>query len=317
MSETKKGGFNEWYNQPKILHAVQVVYSLGAAVVIIGALFKILHWPFASYILSIGMFTEAFLFALSALERPFKSYAWDRIFDFKTGKPVSQLAGGAAGVIGGGVAGALHEGSGRSVSLNYSETISDDEVLKLTDGIKNLSATAKQLTVIGESVKNTGNFAQSVEIASKAANEYVVMQNTLNTATQKLSNSYENAGKDVDNLGKEVDNLGRQMSDIGQNTKLYQDKIDGINKNLASINAVYEVHLKNAQTQTDALNNQTDRVNAVSKEMEVILANVQKSTAASESLAKDTEKYKQGTALLAKQVADLNNVYGNMLNALS
>ncbi|MCL2596916.1 MAG: gliding motility protein GldL [Paludibacter sp.] len=309
MSETRKGGFSEWYNQPKILHIVQVIYSLGASIVIIGALFKILHWPHASLILSIGMFTEAFLFALSALERPFKNFDWDKIFNFKEGKAISQLGSGAA-------VGAIGQG-GRSVSLNYSETISDEEVLKLTDGIKNLSATAQQLTAIGESVGNTNTFAQTVEVASKAATDYVAMQSTLNTATQKLSSSYDNVGKGVESLGKEVDNLGKQMGDIGQNTKLYQDKVDGINKNLASINAVYEIHLKNAQTQTDALNNQTDHVNAVSKEMDMILANVQRSTVASESLAKDTEKYKQGTALLAKQVADLNNVYGNMLNALS
>jgi len=74
MSEKKSGGFSVWYNRPAIQHAVQVVYSLGASVVIIGALFKILHWQGASVVLSIGMFTEAFLFALSALERPFKTY---------------------------------------------------------------------------------------------------------------------------------------------------------------------------------------------------------------------------------------------------
>jgi len=310
MSETQQGRFSEWYNQPKVLHIVQIIYSLGASVVIIGALFKILHWSHASVILSIGMFTEAFLFALSALERPFKNFEWDRIFNFKEGKAVSQLSSGGTGV-------AIGQGEGQPVSLNYSETISDDEVLKLTDGIKNLSATARQLTVIGESVGNTNDFAQTVEVASKAATDYVAMQSSLNTATQKLSDSYLTVGKGVESLGKEVDNLGKQMEDIGQDTKLYQDKVDGINKNLSSINAVYEIHLKNAQEQTDALNNQTDRVNAVSKEMEMILANVQKSTAASESLAKDTEKYKQGTALLAKQVSDLNNVYGNMLNALS
>jgi len=307
MSETKKGGFSEWYNQPKVLHAVQIVYSLGASVVIIGALFKILHWRYAEYILSAGMFTEAFLFALSSLERPFKSYNWDRIFNFKDGTLISHLGGGTTNAI----------SDGRNLGLNYSETISDDEVLKLTDGIKNLSATAKQLTAIGESVKNANDFAQSVEIASKAATDYVAMQSSLNTATQKLSNSYDNVGKEVENLGTTVNTLGKQMSDVGQNTKLYQDKVDGINKNLSSINAVYEIHLKNAQVQTEAITNQTERVNAVSKEMEAILANIQKSTAASQSLANDTEKYKQGTALLAKQIADLNNVYGNMLNALS
>ncbi|MDR2839837.1 MAG: gliding motility protein GldL, partial [Paludibacter sp.] len=85
MSEKKSGGFSEWYNRAPIQHAVHMVYSLGASVVIIGALFKILHWPGAGYVLSIGMFVEAFLFALSALESPFKSYEWDNIFDFTAG----------------------------------------------------------------------------------------------------------------------------------------------------------------------------------------------------------------------------------------
>ncbi|MDR1652178.1 MAG: gliding motility protein GldL [Prevotellaceae bacterium] len=301
MSETKQGAFSEWYNQPKIQSAIHVVFSLGAAVVIVGALFKILHWPYASHILSVGMFTEAFLFALSSLERPFKTYEWDRIFDFKHSKSISQLPSHMSGAIG---------EHGRLAGLNYSQAIGDEEVTKLTDGIKNLSATAKQLTAISQTVKNTDTFAQTVEEVSKAATDYVSMQSKLNTATQKLFSGYEN-------VGKEVDNLGMQMNNIGASARLYQDRVEGINKNLSSINSVYEIHLKNAQTQTEALNSQTDRVNAVSKEMEAILANIQKSNAASEAIAKDTEKYRQATALMAKQVADLNNVYGNMLNALN
>ena len=45
--------------------AMNMVYGLGAAVVIIGALFKIMHWPFGNTMLIIGLITEALVFALS------------------------------------------------------------------------------------------------------------------------------------------------------------------------------------------------------------------------------------------------------------
>ena len=47
-----------------------MAYGFGASVVIIGALFKIQHYPGASVMLMIGMFIEAILFALSAVEKP-------------------------------------------------------------------------------------------------------------------------------------------------------------------------------------------------------------------------------------------------------
>ena len=49
-------------------------YGLGASVVILGALFKLLHWNYADQMLMIGMFTEAIIFAVSAFEKPFKTY---------------------------------------------------------------------------------------------------------------------------------------------------------------------------------------------------------------------------------------------------
>jgi gliding motility-associated protein GldL len=47
---------------------MNMAYGLGAAVVIIGALFKLMHWPGASAMLIAGLGTEAFIFALSAFE---------------------------------------------------------------------------------------------------------------------------------------------------------------------------------------------------------------------------------------------------------
>ena len=51
------------------LSSMNFVYGIGAAIVIIGALFKIQHWPYGSLILTIGMVVEAIVFTVSAFER--------------------------------------------------------------------------------------------------------------------------------------------------------------------------------------------------------------------------------------------------------
>ena len=55
-------------------------YSLGAAVVLVGALFKLLKWPYADPMLIIGMGTEALIFFLSAFDNPARDYKWERVF---------------------------------------------------------------------------------------------------------------------------------------------------------------------------------------------------------------------------------------------
>ena len=68
----------QWY--AKNAYAVNIIYSVGASVVIVGALFKILHWPGASYVLMAGMFTESFLFILGIFEKPHAVYNWENIY---------------------------------------------------------------------------------------------------------------------------------------------------------------------------------------------------------------------------------------------
>ena len=63
------------------------LYGLGAAVVIMGALFKILHLPFADLMLIIGLTTEAVIFAISAFEAPVKEYDWSLVYpEFEGGE---------------------------------------------------------------------------------------------------------------------------------------------------------------------------------------------------------------------------------------
>ena len=81
---TEKQGFGakffHWYESYQGKSIVNIVYSVGASVVIIGALFKILHWPGASQVLMVGMFTEAFLFLIGTLEHPHPEFHWENVF---------------------------------------------------------------------------------------------------------------------------------------------------------------------------------------------------------------------------------------------
>ncbi|MDR2681040.1 MAG: gliding motility protein GldL, partial [Tannerella sp.] len=56
------------------------LYSWGAAIVIIGALFKLLHLPYANQILFVAMITEACVFIISGFERPASDYSWEEVF---------------------------------------------------------------------------------------------------------------------------------------------------------------------------------------------------------------------------------------------
>ena len=295
MSE-KQSKFDIWWNKQETKQKLGAVYSLGASVVIIGAMFKILHLPGAELVLGIGMTTEAMLFALGVFDQPHKEYEWDKIYDFEgTGESLAVEKSEKSVV--------SAAAPSRAVGLNYSETINDDDVKKLSDGIKNLTTTAEQFAGLSSIVGSTNQFVKNIDGASEAAKKYVTSQDLLSNATNQLSDSYQG--------------IADSMSSVEKNTKLYAGKIDDVNKNLSSINSIYEIQLKNIQAQSEGLTQQTEKVRIVNDELGVIVNDVVKMKTATLVAAEETESLKANTTKLSKQIADLNQVYGNMLNALS
>lgn len=65
---------------------INFAYSIGAAIVILGAMFKLLHLPFGNELLFIGMITEVIVFTISAFDKPVVDYNWDRVFPILTSK---------------------------------------------------------------------------------------------------------------------------------------------------------------------------------------------------------------------------------------
>jgi uncharacterized membrane protein YjjP (DUF1212 family) len=59
---------------------INFAYSIGAAILILGAMFKLLHFPFGNELIFIGMATEVIMFTLSAFDTPIRDYNWDKVF---------------------------------------------------------------------------------------------------------------------------------------------------------------------------------------------------------------------------------------------
>ena len=124
----------------------------------------------------------------------------------------------------------------------------------------------------------------------------------MNGATVQLASSYQGITEGMDAVEK--------------NTKVYATKVESINKNLSSINSIYEIQLKNIQAQSEGITQQNERLRSVNDELNFIVGDVQKMKSATSIAATEAENFKAGTTKLAQQVSDLNKVYGNMLNAL-
>ena len=289
MSE--KRSFDEVWNSPKVKRIIGAVYSLGASVVIIGAMFKILHLPGAGVTLGIGMVTEAILFAIGIFDAPHVDYHWDHVFPALTAKEPNPL--NYNGTIGGnGLSGGGNFGG---PMLPGMEKLSESEAKSLTESIKNMSETAAQLANISRVAGLTDSYASNLNKASEAAALFAEKQTKLDEASSSLLSSYSG--------------IASNMASAQDNTKAFAERASELSKNLGSINTAYELQLKGIQSQASAIESQNAKINAVTTEFEKLQSAVNAS-------AKNMDAYRTMTDQLAKNISDLNNVYGNMLNAI-
>ena len=292
--EAKNKGFMHWYESYQGKKVVGAVYSLGASVVIIGALFKIMHFPGAGVMLMVGMGIEALLFALGCLDKPHTEFHWNNVFPQLLGhgadpkeleemksRPCPTLMGGAP------VVGAT-AGSVDSAAVGAS--------------MANLAKTAEQLKELGSVATAANELVGKLEAAGQTADQFVEAGKTMTEKSAQLGNTYAQVNED--------------MQKVVAGTKDCDAQVASTSANLQKLNAVYELQLNQLQAQVDAYKAQTEKVVTATAQVEALTANVQTLTTVSSEAVKSHEAYAAGAKQLASQVADLNKVYGNMLNAL-
>ena len=159
-----KNSIEKFLSSDKGQRFFNFAYSIGAAIVIWGALFKILHLPGGSLLLSIGMGTEVLMFILSAFDTPPKTYHWEEVFpvlNSKNPEDRPEFSGGKGTVIigGNGKGGGSNGGNysditpsdaKRAVGIPEGLNLSDADTQSLTDSIQKMSAAADQLSRMAE-----------------------------------------------------------------------------------------------------------------------------------------------------------------------
>ena len=200
-------------DSPKGRTILNYIYSWGAAVVILGTLFKLTHLPGANLMLFIGMGAEVVVFIFSAFERPYDLAEDDRREERAERRAEREAAGMAPVIIGGGNA--------------------------ISEGAQAASGT---IVIGGGSAAGSTATADPALIGNmdEATKEYVEKIKTLNEAIQRISEQTENLGRNM----QEMDNLARNITGI--NT-LYEVQLRSAGKQVDNIDMVNEETKKMAQ----------------------------------------------------------------------
>jgi gliding motility-associated protein GldL len=257
------------------------LYGFGAAIVIIGALFKIQHWNFffpfqAGFLLTVGLLTEAIIFIFSAFEPIHEDPNWELVYpELALGHSDeldhAKLPAGRGG----------RGGSGVSQELDkmLEEAKIDSKLLeRLGEGMTALADNANSLKGITSAAAATDSYVSSLQAASERV--------------ASLSEAYERASVSISG-----------MTSTTQEGESFGEQMQKVSKNLAALNNVYELQLKGSTSHLEA----TEKFQQQVTDM---MANLSASV-------EDTRLYKENMAMLSKNLTDLNNVYGNMLKAMT
>ena len=291
--------FMHWYESYQGKNVVNIVYSAGASVVIVGALFKILHWPGASQVLMLGMFTEAFLFLIGTLERPHPEFHWENVFpqllEYGTKPELLEEKSKQARptLLGAGVAGAPVTATGMATASEGGAakvpSLKEEELKALKDGIADLAKTATQLSELGKVADKGVKLGEKMAAAEEAAASYATKISAAGAATDAYAAA-------TANLAQNYAQISSDVKAVAEQTKAYKSGVEEVGQRLASLNSVYELQLQTINAQIEA----------------------QKGAAAAAKEAAEAQAaFATSAKQLQKQVADLNGIYGNMLNALA
>ncbi|MEM7298356.1 MAG: gliding motility protein GldL, partial [Bacteroidota bacterium] len=216
----KKGGFSE------LLYSTIMpkIYGIGAAVVIVGAMFKILHLEGAGAMLGIGLSVEAVIFFLSAFEPKHAEPDWAKVYPELADDYDGPAAAPARAVP------AANKGASAQMDKMLAEAKVGPELIKsLGDGMRNMADSAKKMSNLSDAAVATNDYASNVKKASGSL--------------QEMNKSYASAMHAMSG-----------MAEATKDTKEYHSQVQNVTKSLGALNAVYEMELKDAQSHTKALN---------------------------------------------------------------
>jgi len=182
-----------------------MVYGLGAAIVIVGALFKIQHWPYASEILTIGMVVEALVFTWSAFEKQSDDLDWTIAYP--------ELSGGSA-------------------KAGKEET-ADGVLTKKLDGLlKEAKIDGALVASLGDSIRDLNSAAVGMGGSAGASQKYSDQMAQAAAQMESINSLYT----------AQLESASRQAEinqDTIENATKLKEQMESLASNLSSLNGVY------------------------------------------------------------------------------
>ncbi|MBL7933809.1 MAG: gliding motility protein GldL [Bacteroidia bacterium] len=201
----------------KVMH---MVTCFGAATVILGALFKIMHYPGASIMLPAGLIVETLLFIFFGLDIPHEEVDWTLAYP--------ELAG-----------------MGHDATAHTEE---EEENLPITAQLDNLLADAKigpdLIESLGTGIRSLSDTTSKIADISNAT-----------VATNEYVDSVKNAAKNVSNLSETYSRAADSMANLADSNEAgasIGDSLNKVSKNLSALNATYELQLQGSQQHLEA-----------------------------------------------------------------
>lgn len=195
------------------------VYGLGASVVLIGALFKINHYPGADLMLIVGLGTEALIFFFSAFEPPFTEPDWSLVYP--------ELAGMYGNVKGSELK--RKSATERLDEMFEKAKLDQDTVDKLGTGIEKLSENASQLSDLTGAASATNDFTANVQTASDSARVF----------GESVARDAETTGHYADALQTTMSLFLERLEQSSSSTSEFTGQMETLTDKMTELNKVY------------------------------------------------------------------------------
>ncbi len=224
-------GFVHFFETEKGKRIKNLFVGLGASVVLMGALFKLMSWPGAGGMLTAGLTVEALIFALFGILPPHKDYYWEKLYPELDVSPADE------------------ENMKKAKGVKKSPT---EELDSMMEKAKIETSMIQRLGTNLEKFSN--NVEKMTEVANIAGtpNEYAAKTKEDTAALDQMKAAYSNATGAVNSLAATTGEF-----------KHYQEQMQVVSKNLASLNSLYENELNGVTGNLKSLNKNLTGLNTV------------------------------------------------------
>ncbi len=281
-----------------------------------------MHWPGSGIALSCGLITEAIIFFFSAFEPLHEELDWTLVYPELAGMSdpdeIDEYKEQAIAD--------RNVGLQKFDELFQQSQINAEDIRSLGKHLNTISSTTETIGDITKSSLATKEYFDKMGHAAQnmdnVATAYGTNTSVLNESVNTLAESYKHTASLIDQKGKDIaekfalssanltatyeamsGEVRQEHSQISESQKQFNSQLETLTRNLSELNTTYADQVKGSKDHLQG-------TAGVYKGLSEMIANLRASV-------EETQKYKNEIVKLSESLAELNNVYGNMLSAMS